>query len=345
MNLIFQIIIITYLFLAVPFYFGILGTVKKSKKTVAELLINGYLSMFAVFCVSAVIAIQLECSLSAFSKIWLIVVIAVSIAANLLGFKQIKAFAADLLDFWGIGKDRNDKRKARLWMLLIMAVSMVISIASTRPASADATLEIVNTSLATDSMYVYDEYTGYISEYAAEGHTFSPIEMLYAAAAQLTGASTAFLLYYLVPISFLFFFYMVLWKIGKQLLKKEEQIIRFVLIAILIYWMTTYLEGQSVVTGIFLNSWNGLTLLSCCIMPAAFSTCLAWMQEAADGSGKIARKIEKICMAVTLLLAGQLTNDKGGFYAALMLFLTAAVVIVRKGYDHGITSGRFKKRV
>lgn len=348
MDLIFQILIIIYLFFGVPFHLGIIGAriFHKSHKSMSELMTNGYLIMLAAFCVVAVSGIHLEWSLTRLTEVWVTLLLAGSVVANILCLKQTQAFIMDMLEFWECKrKKKNDRTKVRYRFMALLAVVTLIAITFTRPSVEDATLEIVNTSIATDSMYVYDEYTGYISEYAGEGHVFSPIEMLYASAACLTGIPSAFMLYYLIPICFLFFFYMVLWRVGMQLFKTDKQIMGFEIIAIIIYWMTTYLEGQSVVTGIFLNSWNGLTLLSCCIMPVTFSVCMAWIREATEGTGKLEHKVQKICMAVTLLLAGQVTNDKGGFYIALMLFLMAAVIIARKGYDYVITSGRFKKRV
>lgn len=341
MGLIFQILIIIYWFFIAPVHFGIIGAriFPKTHKSMSEVITNGYLMMLALFCVVAVSGIYLEWRLSRLAGVWVALLLIVAGLANTLCWKQTLAFFSDVREFW-----KNKSKVYYRFVTLLVAVTL-FAIAFTRPSAEDMTLEIVNTSIATDSMYVYDEYTGYISEFAGEEHEFSPIEMLYASAASLTGISGALLLYYLVPICFLFFFYMVLWRVGRQLFKEEKQIMQFETIAIIIYWMTTYLEGQSVVTGIFLNSWNGLTLLSCCIMPMTFSVSVAWIKEATEETGKLLHKMEKICMAVILLLAGQLTNDKGGFYIALMLLLTLAVIIARKGYDYGIASGRFKKRV
>lgn len=338
MNLIFQILLIAYLFLGVPFHLGILAAsiFRKDQKKMSEIITNGYLVMLACFWPIAVAAVNLEWSLKRLAIVWVVFSVVVSLLAILFGRGQIKAFFTMLTEYWGIRK--------RYALMALLTVFAVLSVLFTRPSPEDATLEIVHTAVSTDTMYVYDEYTGYISEYAMNGHVYSPIEMLYAVGAELTGISIPFMLYYMIPFCLLLFFYMVLWKVGTGLFEKEEQIISFVAIVTGIYGMTTYLEGQSVVTGIFLNSWNGLTLLSCVVMPAAFAACLEVMNEAIN-EGKIEHRIEKICMAVVLLLAGQLTNARGGFYIALMLIVTLAVIIVRKGYDYVVTSGRFKKRV
>ena len=78
-------------------------------------------------------------------------------------------------------------------------------------------------------------------------------------------------------------------------------------------------------------------------MPMVLSQCLSLMKGAA--AGKVTHKVRRIVEAAVLLLAGQFLNEKGGFYIALMWFLTMAVILVRKGYDYVITSGSFKKRV
>ena len=192
-------------------------------------------------------------------------------------------------------------------------------------------------------MYEYNEYTGYLDEYAIEGHAFSPIEMLYASFIKLTGVESALFLYYIVPVFLIGIFFAGIWRLGSVLLKQNDQISWFMFVVTVIFWMTTYLEGQSVVTGIFLNSWNGLTWLSCFIMPMAFSSSIEVMNQAVQG--KIENKWYRIIMAVVLILAAQLTNSKGGFYVLLMWCLTVIVVLVRKGYDYGIAFGCFKKRV
>ena len=77
-------------------------------------------------------------------------------------------------------------------------------------------------------------------------------------------------------------------------------------------------------------------------MPVVFGSCVEWMK-----STEICKWgwIEIAYKAAVFVLAGQLMNAKGGFYIGLMLVTTLTVMIVRKGYDYVVTSGRFKKRV
>ena len=58
-------------------------------------------------------------------------------------------------------------------------------------------------------------------------------------------------------------------------------------------------------------------------------------------SGK--KRLEKLYRMVMPVFAGQLTNEKGGFYILLMLGITLTIISVRKGWHYGITTGRFKK--
>jgi len=345
MNLIFQTIIIAYLFLMVPFHFGILETIvfRKDKKTLSKILSDGYLLMMAVFCIISVIALKMQWTVSDLTKIWVFFVAAVSVSASILGFKKIKEFVAETLLFWSIAENKKEAMvRKRYGLLLVLAIMLVISVLFTRPSYEDATLEIVNTTVVTNAMYRHDPYNGLLSGTAMEGHAYSPIEMLYATGAALTGIEVPYMLYYLIPICILIYFYMGIWNLGKQLIGDEEKVTWFVLLVTGIYWMTTYLEGQSLVTGIFLNSWNGLTLLSCFVMPVVFGNCVEWMKTMDSPRLDLTEKLFK---AVVFVLAGQLANAKGGFYVGLMLFTTLAVIIVRKGYDYVITSGRFKKRV
>ncbi|MBQ8279998.1 MAG: hypothetical protein IJZ23_09185 [Roseburia sp.] len=281
------------------------------KKSVAETLTNGYLSMMALFFAAAFLAMKLGWSLSMLSWIWIPLI---AIFVSMLAIVWRKAHGAA-------------KPAVNRVLVIGMVLTVVVSIGFTRPYAEDATLEIVNSAVAANHLV----------------QSFAPIEMLYASFAKFTGLESATVLYYVFPIFLLGFFFAGIWRLGSALFDEEEKVAEFELFVIGIYWMTAFLEGQSVVTGIFLNSWNGLTWLSCFVMPVVLANCLEWMKQAE--AGKMQGMIKKIGMAVIMLLAGQLTNEKGGFYVALMLFLAIAVIIVRKGYDYGITSGRFKKRV
>lgn len=345
MNPIFQTIIIAYLFLMVPFHFGILETVvfRKKQKCLSAVLAEGYLVMMATFCVVSVIAIKMQWTLSDLTKIWVFFVAAVSVLASLLGFKKIKKLALEMHLFWNAkAKEESTVVRRRYRLLAVLIVMLIVSVFFTRPSYEDATLEIVTTTVATNAMYQHNPYNGLLSGSAMEGHAYSPIEMLYGAGVALTGIEVPYMLYYLIPVCILIYFYMGIWNLGKLLLFDEEKVTWFVLLVTGIYWMTTYLERQSLVTGIFLNSWNGLTLLSCFVMPVVFGNCVEWMKQE---DWKMSGLLEILFKAVVFGLAGQLTNAKGGFYIGLMLLATLAVIIVRKGYDYVITSGRFKKRV
>lgn len=133
------------------------------------------------------------------------------------------------------------------------------------------------------------------------------------------------------------------WRLGMALYEEKKKRVVFVLFVAVIYLLNAFLGGQSEVNSIFTDQPSGLTWLSCVVMPMVLAHCLEWMKAAS--AGKVLRKLRRICEMVVLLVAGQMLDEKGGFYIALMLFLTIAVILVRKGYDYVITSGSFKKRV
>ena len=133
------------------------------------------------------------------------------------------------------------------------------------------------------------------------------------------------------------------WRLGMALYEEKKRRVVFVLFVAAIYLMNVFFGGQSEVNQIFAEQPNGLTWLSCVVMPMVLAHCLEWMK--AVQAGKVSHKLRRICEAVILLIAGQLLDKKGGFYIALMWLLTVAVILVRKGYDYVITTGSFKKRV
>ncbi|MBR5564875.1 MAG: hypothetical protein IKW08_01790 [Roseburia sp.] len=133
------------------------------------------------------------------------------------------------------------------------------------------------------------------------------------------------------------------WRLGMALYEEKKKRVVFLLFVVVIYLMNTFLGGQSEVNQIFAKQPYELTWLSCVVMPMVLTHCLEWMK--AVQVGKVSHKLRRVCEILILLVAGQCLNEKGGFYIILMLLLTVAVIVVRKGYAYVITSGSFKKRV
>ena len=341
MNPIFQIVIIAYLFLLVPFLTGVLeaSIFRKGKKSASEIFANGYVLMLAVFCVLAVIFVQMKQPLSMLAKLWLAVTVVLCVLAVFVGRGVMKTLAVELQLFW-----RNPSR-GKWIMLVVMLLSVIVSIGFTRPDARDATVEIVRISTETDSMYLYDAYSGYPTGYLDASRAQSPIEMFYAVGASLTGMEGSRLVYSVLPVSILLLFFSVMWRLARGLFEKDMHRIGFILSVILLYWMATYMEGRSLLLGIFVNGWNGMTFLECILLPLALSICLVWMKQAEDGVRKLPSKIEKLVLAAGLILAGQLLHNKGGFYVLLMLFLCVAVILIKGGYAYGIAYGGSKKRI
>lgn len=336
MNPFFQTIIIAYLFFVVPILMGSVETAvfSKEKKSVSEIVTNGYLVMFAMFFSLAVILIQKEQPLSALSRSWGMVVVVITLMGIIIGQKVLKQIVLECRKFWQKGKGI---------LLLVVVVSIVGSVGFVKPSIEDATVLIVETSIETDSMYLVNPYSGYETGVLDSSGAYSPLEMLYATGIQFVSADSQLVIYYILPVIQLVMFFVTVWRMSGILLEQEEQRIWFEVVMIAIYWMTTYMKKQGLVTGIFLNSWNGLTVLSCIILPLAFTMLIKWIQQAEYGIKSIPAKLEKCVLTIMLIFAAQLTNNNGGFYIFLMLFLAIAVVVVKGGYAYGIKTGRFKK--
>lgn len=338
MNPFFQIVIIAYLFFAVPVLLGVFeaAVFRKEKKCVSEIISNGYLIMFAMFWAAATLCVRQGQELSVLARVWCIIAVVSSLAGLILGRKILENMLAECRMFW----------QSKKYLLLFMAlISVVVSIGFTKPSVGDITVLLVDTSVKTNSIYGANPYSGDVTGMIESTHAASPIEMLYAVGIQLTGADTQIVIYDILPVILLIVFFLTVWRVSASFFEQKEQRVWFEMITIIIYWMTTYMEGRRLVTGIFLNSWNGLTLLSCIIMPLAFSMLIQWMKQAEAGVKNIPAKLEKGVWMVVLILAAQLTNNKGGFYILLMLFLSAAVIVVKGGYTYVIKTGCFKKRI
>ena len=336
MNLFFQILIIAYLFFIVPILMGSVEAVifAKEKKSVSEIITNGYLIMFAVFFCLAVILVQKEQPLSVLSKSWGMLVVVITLMGIVIGRKVLKQLLSECKEFW---------QKEKRLLLLVVVASIVGSVAFTKPSIEDITVLIVDVSLETDSMYLVNPYSGYQAGVLDNNGARSPLEMFYATGIQLAGADSQLVIYYFLPVIQLIMFFLTVWRMSGILLEQEKQRIGFEVVITAIYWMTTYMKKQGLVTGIFLNSWNGLTILSSIILPLAFAMVVKWIQEAEKNIKKILINGDNCVLAMGLIGASQLTNNKGAFYVILMLFLGIAVTIVKGGYAYGIKTGRFKK--
>lgn len=158
------------------------------------------------------------------------------------------------------------------------------------------------------------------------------LAVLYAAGftPEAVGAEASFLV---IPV-----FFLTLWRLGKSLFAEKKEAVVFVVFATALYLMCAFREGREAATGIFLNSKEGLTILSCVVMPLAFCMILQWLK-------KVESRIEMCVMSAAVVFAGQFCDDKGGFYILLMLLLGVTVKLVRKGYAYVVASGGFKKRI
>ena len=292
--------------------------------------------MFALFLVIAATFTLQGKELSALTRVWCIVTLVSSVTALVVGRKTIKNMLAECRVFW---------QKKNYLLVLVTVISVVISIGFTRPATEDITVLIVDAAIETDSMYLVNPYSGYETGMIERSQALSPIEMLYATGVQLTQADTQMVIYYMLPVTLLIFFFLAIWRVSGTFFEQIEQRIWFEVVVIAIYWMTAYMKDRTLLTGIFLNSWNGITILSCIIFPLAFSMMIQWMRQAEHGIKKFSTKLEIVLLSMILVLAAQLTNNKGGFYILLMLFLTIAVIVVKGGYPYVIKTGRIKKRI
>ena len=337
MNLIFQIVIVAYLFFGVPISMGVLETVifSKEKKTVSEIVTNGYLIMLAAFWIVAVVLIRQEQSLLVLSKVWLIVGGISFLFAGIVGRKPLRRMVVESVQFAKSGKSI---------LFALIVVSIMVSILFTRPAIEDNTVLIVEAALKTDNMlYSVNPYSGYQTGMLDLNQVWSPLELLYAVGVILTGVDGQVFVYSMLPVVLLIVFFVSVWRMSSTLFEKEKDRIWFACIVPILYWMTVYMKSRTLITGIFLNSWNGLTLLSCIIVPLMFSMMMKIMQQVENGLKNISSKLEICVMVMVATIAAQLTNNKGAFYIMLMLLLFIGVILVKGGYAYGIKTGRFKK--
>lgn len=337
MNILIQVAVIIYMFLVFPVLLGLLWNKisKKEKVSCTEIFVNGYFLMLAFFMIIALPAVKVSMGVGELAKLWMIVAIVLSVVATILCWRDALEGIKSLKGFW-----KNSRAVTKI-VAGVFVLLVLISIFFVKPHYEDYTISMADTALATNSMYGYHPYTGEAYAVIPTENAFSPIEMLYTVAAEITGLSPVFVIQFLLPCFLQMWFVSIYWRIGKLLFETDEQKNAvFIMFILILHSVPLYVQNQALAAGIFRNAWNGQTLLGCCILPGLFSCCLALEKKIwNDWTWQISEIIRWVVGFGVLFLSAQLVYVRGIYYSFIMTVLWGVVIIARKGYRrYGITS-------
>ena len=335
MSILLQVAAVFSMYAVFPVLLGLLWNriLKIENETCVEIYSDGYFLMFAMFFALAFPAIKVGTSLTGIAKVWLALMVVISLAAVLLCGRKGMVWLKKMVCFWK-NSDATVKMVAGCFVALV-----VVSILFVQPHVGDYTVSIVDMAVATDTMYGYHPYTGFAYPVIPTANVVSPIEMLYAVTANLTGMQPALLIQFVLPVFLQIWFLTVYCRIGNLLFEDEKKISIFIVLALVLHTVPLYIQNQALAAGIFQNPWNGQTLLGCCVLPMIFGTCYAIAQKAeCDWKPKFAEILREMIIIAVLIFSAQLVYVKGIYYSVIQLVIMIAVILLRKGYRRYGTS-------
>ncbi len=318
---------IFYEFGILPFLLGMLWCRKKQVMGFHSIYVHGYMTMFSIFYLLAVPYIVIGKSLSELVRAWTIVLVAVPVVWLVQICAHRQTYIGQLHYLICNIKIAMEKLRG---MMCLLAVLIVFSTVWVIPSVEDDVPEIVGISIYTDTMYVYQPYTQIL--YADNlKKALSPIEMLYAASAKIANMDSTVMIHMCVPIFLIPLYGAVGWMVSEYFFK--DRLRNRSLFEML--WMITGTAAvcsvRALSIGILMNSWNGLTLISECILP------IALIEGFALYDGIVNRKKidhQKFLFIVMIMIAAQLTVEKGMFLTLAIMAVCLGMALIRKGYKN-----------
>ena len=124
-----------------------------------------------------------------------------------------------------------------------------------------------NTSLSTDTLFLFEPDTGYASYAVNTRYAFSAIMVFWSYLSKITGIHPLIIAHTIIPIVFISISYILWWEVGKCLLKgKEQRWIFFLLINVINVFGNTSVYTQS--SFLLFRIWQGKALLPNIILPS-----------------------------------------------------------------------------
>ena len=330
MNHVIQLIWILYFFVLIPVMCGIAWDKcqERKKKSLSYIYVYGYLLYFSVFYVYARLAIQIGVSFTNLAKGWFVTGSILFLVTLVFGFHEIPKVIKDQLAFL------KRCKKDIILVTVLFAVIALFSVLFVIPSPEDATPETLMVTMATDTVYLQDPYTGVVHETPIEKYAKAPITMLYASVCKYTGLTPAKFVHGVLPIPFFLLFYFVYQRIARQLFgKKEKSISLFFLIVIFCYSGSIYAKRIGAF-GVFQNIWMPETLLLNVLMPFVFYECVNLMNYLMKVDAFTQKKTLwcYACKFLLLFLSGSLLHYSGGFFVLLLLTVSLVIVGIRRVY-------------
>lgn len=301
--------IYTFLLLgAFPVFAGMLFY--KSRYTLINAYIYGWMLMLAAFEVLAVPMVFLKASLRELTVAWVILIAFFGILGLYRGRKALPE--------WRNAKLYLDFQKGIFFLLCTVQILLVIVLQHS-DADDNYFIGIANTSLSTNTLLRYDAYTGQLADSLPLRYAFSPFPLFWASVSKITGIHPAILAHTIFPVILISLAYLIIYNMGFQIFKDLQKSLLFCNIMAVLVFFGNY-SIYTVSSFMLFRIWQGKAIVASVILPLL----VVWLMN------EDVRGIKEFLMLLVIVLAGCGVSSMGIVLQLLLLFSYGVVLIIRK---------------
>lgn len=296
------------LFVLLPVFSGMLFY--KSRHTLINSYIYGWILMLAVFEILAVPLVFLKVSLTGLTTIWGAVVILLGLAGLYCG--------RNIFSEWKKAKIQWSFQKGIFLLLCFVQIFLVV-ILQHSDADDNYFIGIANTSLSTNTLLRYDAYTGMPAESFPLRYVFSPFPLFWACVSRITGIHPAILAHTVFPVILILLVYLIIYEMGFVIFKESEKSLLFCNIMAVLVLFGNY-SIYTVFSFMLFRIWQGKAIVANIILPLLV---LWFINEEKRG-------IKEFIALLVIVLAGCGVSSMGIVLQLLLLFAYGVVLSFRK---------------
>ncbi len=314
-------------FAIVPFLLGTMIDlmIKGKRKSLPATYVTGFFLLLLIFEGAAIFAMKLDLSFSMLANLFSILLVLTS-AAMLFLCKRLHVNSFNWKNI--LIRRKTDIIFLSIFVLLLFALQLGVSFYFSPIVQEDNTMEIVQTTLTTNGIYLYNSMTGQLSVngIAMQGK-FMALPLFYAYVCHVFHMDPGFLLYRIVPVWILILSYLVYAHLAQQMFRTEEgKPDSFAVTVFLLLYSALLLFGDFLFTTIsyriFHCAWTGETVVVAISLPFIISQCLELRRNKCRSILSIGMSVIAVFVLVSL--------KKGITYLALTGILLLLVFLITK---------------
>ncbi len=251
-------------------------------KSICFSVVCGYAGLFAMAQMILVPGIFLKASLHTVVYIYQILSIAAAFAGIFLNRKNLKKVPSEIMS-------KIKCVKISEWMLFsigvfLIFVQLVLSVCLVHQDADDSFyVASASTSVYTDTIFVYNPYTGLRYRRLPSRYVLSPFSMYEAVLTKIVGTDVPYMVYTILPVVLLSLAYLVYWLWAKLLFGDNRKQCALFLIFISMVQMFSNYSIYTSGTFLLMRIWQGKAVLAGVLLPATAYMCSRLAKEEKGG--------------------------------------------------------------